>query len=107
MDKRRRWYSLAIAAAVVVGAGTAFAFAAADDDEPLRGSTYDRAVEAALQEVGQGTVVETEEGDDGAAYGVEVRLEDGSVIEVELNDEFEVVGTEQDDDGSEEEGDDD
>jgi hypothetical protein len=51
-------------------------------------------------------VVETEIGDDGAAYGVEVRLDDGSVVEVNLDAEFNVIGSEADDDGAEGEEDD-
>jgi hypothetical protein len=42
--------------------------------------------------------VETEVGDDGAAYGVEVRKSDGSVVEVNLDEEFNVIGSERDDD---------
>ena len=70
-----------------------------DDEEPLTGSSLDRAVDAALEETGGGTVVETEAGDDGAAYSVEVRLDDGSQVEVSLDQDFTVVGQEADDDG--------
>ncbi|MGI9540193.1 MAG: PepSY domain-containing protein [Miltoncostaeaceae bacterium] len=95
------------AAAVVIAVGAFAGIAAAngtgpmgDDDQPLTGQTKDRAVEAALASVGgQGTVTETEVGDDGAAYGVEIRLPDGSQVEVNLNEQFEVTGTENDDDG--------
>jgi uncharacterized membrane protein YkoI len=44
-------------------------------------------------------VIESEAGDDGAAYGVEIRLEDGRVVEVSLDANFNVVGDEADDDG--------
>ena len=104
MDKRR-WFSLAIVGAVIIGGGTAFAFAAADDDEALTGSTYDRATEAALEETGGGTVIETEKGDGGAAYGVEVQLDGGNVVEVELDADFNVIGTEADDDSGEDDDD--
>jgi uncharacterized membrane protein YkoI len=104
---------LAIVAAVVlalgaVGAGIAIAGGAGDDDKPLTGSTLERASDAALEHTGGGTVIETEVGDDGAAYGVEVRRDDGSVVEVELDENFEVVGQEADDDeaGEEEDGED-
>ena len=53
-----------------------------------------------LTEISTTTVVETETGDDGAAYGVEVRLDDGSVVEVNLDASFQVIGQEADDDGS-------
>jgi len=55
---------------------------------------------AALEHTGGGTVVETEAGDDGAAYGVEIRLEDGRVVEVNLDQDFNVIGDEADDDGA-------
>jgi hypothetical protein len=49
-------------------------------------------------------VTETEAGDDGAAYGVEVRLDDGRVVEVSLGADYQVLGHEADDDGSTEQG---
>jgi len=39
-------------------------------------------------------------GDDGAAYGVEVRRDDGSVVEVSLDANFHVIGNSADDDGA-------
>lgn len=44
-------------------------------------------------------VTETEIGDDGAAYGVEVRLGDNSEVEVNLDENCQVIGQEADDDG--------
>jgi hypothetical protein len=43
-------------------------------------------------------VTETEAGDDGAAYGVEVRLPDGRQVEVNLDQSFNVIGQEPDED---------
>ena len=71
---------------------------AADSDTPLAGSDLDRAVAAALEHTGGGEVTETEIGDDGAAYGVEIRLPDGSQVEVNLDESFAVIGSEADDD---------
>lgn len=99
-----------VAAAVAligVGTGAAVAATSGDDEEPLTGSTLDRAVAAALEETGGGKVVETEGGDDGAAYSVEVRLDDGSQVEVNLDKNFNVIGHEADDDGSNDSGNDD
>ena len=45
-------------------------------------------------------MTETEVGDDGAAYGVEIRLDDGSQVEVNLDENFAVTGQSPDDDGS-------
>ena len=69
-----------------------------EDDKPLTGSTLKKATRAALDHTGGGTVTETETGDDGAAYGVEVRLNDGSQVEVNLDTDFEVTSQETDDD---------
>jgi uncharacterized membrane protein YkoI len=90
-------------AVVLVGGGTALAVATAgDDDRPLTGTDLDRATRAALEHTGGGRVIETEVGDDGAAYGVEIRLPDGSVVEVSLDERFDVIGEEADDDGGSE-----
>jgi hypothetical protein len=90
-----------IAVLAVAGAATGAVIASGvgDDDEPLTGSTLEQATAAALEHTGGGTVIETETGDDGAAYGVEVRLDDGSVVEVNLDESFNVIGQEIDDDG--------
>jgi uncharacterized membrane protein YkoI len=111
MDKRTKLVAgtFAAVAVVAVGAGVGVA-SGGDDDKPLRGGAYSQATAAALEHVGGGTVVETEAGDSGAAYEVEVRRDDGSVVEVELDEHFEVIGSAGDDDGSGEEsesGDDD
>lgn len=71
---------------------------AADSDTPLSGSDLDQAVSAALEHTGGGEVLETEVGDDGAAFGVEIRLSDGSQVEVNLDESFTVIGSEADDD---------
>jgi hypothetical protein len=89
----------AVVAAVGIGAGVSVA-AGGDDDAPLRGDRYDRATVAALEETGGGTVLETEAGDDGAAYSVEIRTPDGRVVEVQLDQQFHVIGSENDDDGA-------
>lgn len=102
---------LAVLVALVLVAGAisaGFAFAAGgDDDEPLIGSSLEQATAAALAHTGGGTVTETEVGDDGAAYGVEVRLADGRQVEVNLDGNFNVIGQENDDDGVDDGSDDD
>ena len=99
MDKRKIVVAI-LAALTLVGVGTGVVVAAGgDDDKPLNGSAYDKATTAALEHAGGGTVIETEVGDDGAAYGVEIRRDDGSVVEVNLDQNFNVIGDEADDDG--------
>jgi uncharacterized membrane protein YkoI len=101
MQSKTKWITGGVLAVAVIGGGTGVAVAASsgDDEEPLTGSTLDRAVDAALEETGGGTVTETEAGDDGAAYSVEVRLDDGSQVEVNLDENFTVIAQEADDDG--------
>jgi hypothetical protein len=94
---------LALIAAVVllvgaVSAGIAIA-SGVGGEAPLQGSDLERATQAALVHTGGGTVTETEAGDDGAAYSVEIRLADGSQVEVTLDENFDVIGDEVDDDG--------
>jgi hypothetical protein len=102
MDRRRKLIMVAAAAVLAVGIGAgAVVAASSDDDQPLRGDALKQATEAALDHVGGGTVIETEVGDDGAAYGVEIRKADGNVVEVSLDESFEVIDVEGDDDGSE------
>jgi hypothetical protein len=106
-DMRRKLLLIGVLAVAAGGlsAGIAIAAGAGDDDRPLTGTSLDRATAAALAHTGGGTVVETEVGDDGAAYGVEIRLDDGRVVEVNLDADFDVVGEEVDDDGAGEEDD--
>jgi hypothetical protein len=106
LDNRRRLemkrkFMLIGAVVVVVGALSAGIGIAATggDEQPLAGSTLEQATDAALAHTGGGTVVETETGDDGAAYSVEIQLADGSQVEVNLDENFEVLGSEADDDG--------
>ena len=102
MQKRTKLALAAGGIVLVLAIGTGVGIAASgDDDRPLTGSDLEQATEAALAHVGSGTVTETEAGDDGAAYGVEVRLDDDSVVEGSLNADFEVIGTAADDDASE------
>lgn len=104
MDRRSRLVASGVLVLAAVGGGAGVVLANSSDEARLTGSTMDRAVEAALAETGGGTVLETEVGDDGAAYGVEIRLADGRVVEVALDADFVVIGSEADDDGSGDDG---
>ncbi|HKA68750.1 MAG TPA: hypothetical protein VKG85_06480 [Actinomycetes bacterium] len=100
MNRTRALIAGGALALIVIGGTTAMAVVGTDDDRPLTGSTLERASQAAIDHTGGGTVIETEAGDDGAAYGVEVRLPDGRVVEVALDASFHVIGSTGDDDGS-------
>ena len=95
--QRRTKLIAATGLAVAMAGGIAAAASDGDADQELTGTTRDRAVAAALAATGGGTVLETEAGDDGAAYGVEIRL-DGRQVEVSLDESFRVVGREADED---------
>ncbi len=105
MDHKRRWIVGGAVALAVVGGGAGVAIAGSGDvDEPLTGAGLDDATAAALEHTGGGTVTDTEVGDDGAAYGVEIRLDDGRVVEVALDERFGVIGQVVDDDGADAQG---
>lgn len=99
---QRRTILLIGATAAALAAGTGIAVAAGDDDGetdvPISGADLDRASAAALDHVGEGRVTDTEVGDEESLYEVEVTLEDGSQVDVQLDESFEVVSTEPDDD---------
>ena len=100
MRKRTKWILAAgLSVAGVIGGAGAVMATSADDDAPLTGEQRDKAVAAAKAHVGEGEVTETEMGDDGAAYGVEILKGDGKQVEVNLDRDYRVTGTEDDDDG--------
>ena len=85
-----------------VGAGIGVANATDSGDESadvsLTGTSLDRASEAALVETGGGEVVDSEVEDEGG-YEVEVNLDDGTQMEVQLDQNFAVVSSSQNDEG--------
>jgi hypothetical protein len=96
----KRWIVGGTVALAAVAGGAGFAIAGGGDEQPLTGSDLGQATAATLEHTGGGTVIETEVGDDGAAFGVEIRLDDGSVVEVALDEDFQVIGEESDDDSA-------
>jgi hypothetical protein len=83
----------AIATGIAIGAGVG------DDSEPrVTGTALTRATDAALAHTGGGRVTETEVGDEESYYEVEVTLDDGSQVDVQLDESFAVVGDEVDGD---------
>jgi len=71
-----------------------------DDDESetaITGDALTRASEVALAHTGGGRVTGTEVGDEESYYEVEVTLDDGRQIDVQLDESFHVVGSDSDD----------
>ena len=77
------------------GVGIATATGGGDSEQPISGSSLDQAEAAALEHTGGGTVTDTEMGDEESYYEVEVS-QDGGSTDVQLNRDFEVVGSEAD-----------
>jgi uncharacterized membrane protein YkoI len=104
MTKRKKFaiVGASIAALAAGGAGVAAATGTVgdgDDDAtetPITGSALQQAEAAALEHTGEGTVTETETGDEESYYEVEVTLDDGSQVDVQLDRDFDVVGDEAD-----------
>ena len=89
---------------LAVGATTVGALSApgqvedADDanegpDVAITGAALDRASAVALDFTGEGRVTATEIEDEESYYEVEVTLDDGSEVDVQLDEAFNVVGT--------------
>jgi uncharacterized membrane protein YkoI len=105
MRRRTIWTIAAAAAAAAVVAGTTAAVAAGDDSEsPITGPALERASAAALAHTGGGRVTDTEVGDEESYYEVEVSLDGGRQVDVQLDENFRVVSDSADEDGA---GDDD
>jgi uncharacterized membrane protein YkoI len=85
----------------VAGAGGTWALASGGDDSegPITGDALKKASDAALEHTGGGQVTETEVGDEESYYEVEVTLEDGTQVDVQLDERFNVVGDERDSEG--------
>ena len=103
---RRMYWAVALVAvlaiaAVAITATSQFTFAGlTDNDEPITGPALEEATQAALEHTGEGRVSETEVDDEDSYYEVEVTLDDGSQVDVQLDEEFNVVGEEADDDST-------
>ena len=114
MERRTSLIAAGVTVALAIGAGAGMAAAgdasgAGDDEQPITGDALDRARAAALAETGGGRVTETEAGDEESWYEVEVTLDDGTQVDVQLDRDFAVVGSEHDrdrDDGPDDERDD-
>jgi hypothetical protein len=97
--RRRTSWIVGAGLAVAMGGGLVAAAVASDgdDDQEVTGATRDRAVAGAPGRHRRDRPGDRG-GDDGAAYGVEVRLDDGRQVEIGLDKDFKVVGREPDED---------
>lgn len=113
MDKGTKIAGIVLLSAAVGGAiyATGMVFSGDDDETeaPITGNALEKASAAALAHTGGGRVTGTEVGDEESLYEVEVTLDDGSQVDVQLDESFHVVATESDDedDGDDDEGDED
>ena len=107
--KRRTKLVLATAAAAAIAIGASAGIATAiggDDTAPgITGADLARASAAALDHTGEGRVTGTEVGDEESYYEVEVTLDDGRKVDVQLDRSFAVVGDTVDHEGDETSGD--
>jgi uncharacterized membrane protein YkoI len=105
--ERRTKLLIAGVAAVALGGGTAVGVSATggDNDVPITGDALEKASAAALEATGEGRVSDTETGDEEGYYEVEVTLDDGSQVDVHLDEDYNLLSTEGDRDDVEDEPD--
>lgn len=89
----------AVGLAAIAGGANASTLTDTEDglDMPIVGDALIAASNVALEFTGAGTVTETEIEDEDSYYEVEVTMPDGKQIDVQLDEEFNVVGSEADD----------
>ncbi|MET7397042.1 PepSY domain-containing protein [Dactylosporangium sp. NPDC005572] len=96
MQRRARWILGSVAAGIIASGavgGVAIAGPTGESDAPITGAALEKASAVALAHVGGGKVTDTEIGDEDSYYEVEVTRPDGSQVDVQLDEQFAVVGT--------------
>lgn len=100
MERKTRLATAGATAAVIVLAGGSLALASSDDgadphetETPISGPALEKASDAALALTGEGTVTGTEVQDEEGYYEVEVTLDNGSQVDVHLDEHFQVLNT--------------
>ncbi|MDQ3505655.1 MAG: PepSY domain-containing protein [Actinomycetota bacterium] len=91
-----------MAGLAATGTGIAVANGATDDDASdtaITGTALEQASAAALEFTGGGRVTGTEVGDEESYYEVELTRDDGTQVDVQLDEDFAVVGSEDEDGG--------
>lgn len=106
LNKKLLVAGFVVVACGAIGTGVVIAGSAGDDEDvPITGAALEQASQAALAHTGEGRVTGTEVGDEDSYYEVEVTLNDGSQVDVQLDRNFTVVsdkadGHEGSDDGA-------
>ena len=103
MKKRNK----ALLAGIVIAGAAAVptvALAGGDVDMPITGADLDQATAVALAFTGNGRVTGTEVGDEESYYEVEVTLSDGTQVDIQLDEQFNVVGSKADGKGENQSG---
>jgi uncharacterized membrane protein YkoI len=104
MTRKLALAAVVVAAVAAVMGGVAIAAGGDDDatDKAISGPALKRASAAALAHTGGGRVTGSEVGDEESLYEVEVTRPDGSQVDVQLDENFKVVGSKGDNDGANE-----
>lgn len=110
MRRSSKFLAGGILAVAVIGGGAGIAVAGGvfdDENEvPITGEALDRASTVVLEQYPDGRVTDTEVGDEEGYYEVEVTLENGDHVDVHLDEDFNLLGSENDGpDDSEDDGD--
>jgi uncharacterized membrane protein YkoI len=90
--------AVAVLGGIAAGAAVAAGAGGGDDatETPISGAALEQAKAAALAQTGGGRVTGTEVGDEESYYEVEVTLANGDQVDVQLDENFDVVGSEGD-----------
>lgn len=95
LDMTKKKVAVLSGVVVIASLGVAGAAVGSSDDDasdkPITGTALQEASDAALAETGGGKVTETEIDDEESKYEVEVTLDDGSQVDVQLDENFQVV----------------
>ena len=103
MLRRKRLLLFTVVALFIAGTAVAIVVATDDKDEtPITGDALSKASAAALQFTGGGTVTDSEMGDEEGYYEIEVTLNDGTEVDVHLDQNFRVIGSDADKEDAEE-----
>ena len=104
MKRSTKIASATTLAFAAVAAGLTVANASSGDDGPeadgadtaITGDALQRASDAALAHTGQGRITGSEVDDEESKYEIEVTLDNGDQVDVQLDEQFNVVGDEND-----------